>query len=337
MSRIATAVVCLWLSQFWNGLAAAGTRIIPPTWEEAMTTAAERYRAGDYAGAQTLYHRAFETAKTFQRQDPRRLHTFNSLCGITYEMGNPDLAERYCQTVLRELPARLESEMARINRIHTLHLLAAIHLQSRRVHSAARFLQRLEADFRLIADPPLKLQGILHYDLGFLEFVRGHIDNAEAHFRQAAEAFSRDPADLNLHATAVSHLSAVCIHGRRYREAEGHARHAIDLLTSRYGPDHPDIARDLHNLAMVYHATARLQEAERVLQRAIPLLESTPGNDAGALGPMISTYASVLTQMGRKGEAEAMREKAEVLIRHRNATQPGRWVVDIQSLADPKR
>jgi hypothetical protein len=321
----------------WIGLAVAGNRILPPTWEETMTTAAERYRAGDYSGAQSLYHRAFEAAKAFGRQDPRRIHTFNSLCGVTYEMGNTALAERYCQTVLRELPAQLDSALDRINRIHALHLLAAIQLQSRRLNSAARLLQRLESDFRSITDPPLKLHGILHYDFGFLEFMLGHLDSAEARFRKAADAFAQDPDDLNLHATTVSHLSALCIRRKRYAEAEVHATRAIELLTSRYGPSHPDIARDLHNLAMVYLSTERLNDAERALQRAIPLLESTLGNDASALGAMTTTYARVLTQMGRKREAKDMQDKAEVPIRHANATQPGRWVVDIQSLADPKR
>ena len=33
-----------------------------------------------------------------------------------------------------------------------------------------------------------------------------------------------------------------------------------------FGPEHPDVARDLNNLALLLQATNRLEEAERVLK-----------------------------------------------------------------------
>jgi hypothetical protein len=46
-------------------------------------------------------------------------------------------------------------------------------------------------------------------------------------------------------------------------------RRALAIAEASYGPDHPDVARDLNNLATLLSATNRLAEAEPLMRRAL--------------------------------------------------------------------
>ena len=45
------------------------------------------------------------------------------------------------------------------------------------------------------------------------------------------------------------------------------------------GPDHPNVAIRLNNLALLFRATNRLAEAEPLMRRAIAILETSLGPD----------------------------------------------------------
>ena len=46
-------------------------------------------------------------------------------------------------------------------------------------------------------------------------------------------------------------------------------RRALAIDEQSYGPDHPDVARDLNNLAIFLQATNRLSEAGPLMHRAL--------------------------------------------------------------------
>ena len=46
-----------------------------------------------------------------------------------------------------------------------------------------------------------------------------------------------------------------------------------------YGPDHPEVAIDLNNLATAASATNRLAEAEPLMRRALAIFETSLGPD----------------------------------------------------------
>ena len=53
----------------------------------------------------------------------------------------------------------------------------------------------------------------------------------------------------------------------RLSEAEPLYRRALAIDEKSYGPDHPDVARDLNNLALLLQDTNRLNEAEPLFRR----------------------------------------------------------------------
>ena len=65
----------------------------------------------------------------------------------------------------------------------------------------------------------------------------------------------------------------------RLGEAEPLIRRALAIDEASYGPDHPDVASDLNNLAQLLQATNRLGEAEPLIRRALAIDEASYGPD----------------------------------------------------------
>jgi hypothetical protein len=63
----------------------------------------------------------------------------------------------------------------------------------------------------------------------------------------------------------------------RSSEAEPLLRRALAISELSYGPDHPEVATTLNNLASVLRATNRLSEAEPLLRRALSIFERSLG------------------------------------------------------------
>jgi tetratricopeptide (TPR) repeat protein len=76
---------------------------------------------------------------------------------------------------------------------------------------------------------------------------------------------------------------------------------AWSIAEKSYGPDHPDVAIDLNNLAKLLQAMNRLAEAEPLYRRVLRIFAEF-GNSTGHEHPhfraAINNYAGLLTAMG---------------------------------------
>src|SRR5271154_62383 len=63
----------------------------------------------------------------------------------------------------------------------------------------------------------------------------------------------------------------------RLSEAEPLMRRALAIDEASFGPDHPDVASSLNNLAQLLKATNRLSEAEPLMRRALAIDEASFG------------------------------------------------------------
>src|SRR5207248_418665 len=62
-----------------------------------------------------------------------------------------------------------------------------------------------------------------------------------------------------------------------YREAEPLYQRALRIREQQLGPEHPDVAASLHNLAILYHQQGKYREAEPLYQRALRIREQQLG------------------------------------------------------------
>src|SRR5439155_1361242 len=70
------------------------------------------------------------------------------------------------------------------------------------------------------------------------------------------------------------------------------AQRALTIRERAFGPDHPDVARSLNNLANVLGSTGDYAGARRLQERALAILEK-------ALGPDHPDVAKSLNNLGR--------------------------------------
>ncbi|WP_255649674.1 FxSxx-COOH system tetratricopeptide repeat protein [Frankia sp. ArI3] len=92
------------------------------------------------------------------------------------------------------------------------------------------------------------------------------------------------------------------VHGRP-GEALPLFRRALTITEAVYGPDHPEVATHLNNLAWVLQALGRAGEALPLVRHALAIGEAVYGPDHPEVATHLSSLAWVLQALGRAGEA----------------------------------
>jgi tetratricopeptide (TPR) repeat protein len=87
-------------------------------------------------------------------------------------------------------------------------------------------------------------------------------------------------------------------------------RRALAIDEASFGKDHPNVARDLNNLATLLRATKRLGEAEPLMRRALAIDEASFGNDHPTVATRLNNLAVLLQDTNRLGEAEPLMRRA---------------------------
>ncbi|HRC87100.1 MAG TPA: tetratricopeptide repeat protein, partial [Thermoanaerobaculia bacterium] len=77
-----------------------------------------------------------------------------------------------------------------------------------------------------------------------------------------------------------------------------------------YGPEHPNVATALNNLAQLLKATNRLGEAEPLMRRALAIDEASFGPEHPAAARDLNNLAQLLKATNRLGEAEPLMRRA---------------------------
>jgi hypothetical protein len=91
-------------------------------------------------------------------------------------------------------------------------------------------------------------------------------------------------------------------------------KRALAIDEKSYGPEHPDVAIDLNNLAALYQALNRLVEAEPLMRRHLEILlkfTRATGHPHPHLQTAFADYAYLLRAMGR-GKDEVRQILAEL-------------------------
>jgi tetratricopeptide (TPR) repeat protein len=96
----------------------------------------------------------------------------------------------------------------------------------------------------------------------------------------------------------------------RYEEAIAAQRRAVELKEKILGPDHPDVATSLGNLANVLAKVNRVSEALELSQRAVRIDEKALGADHPEVARELANRAEQLVLAKRFDEAEQMGRRA---------------------------
>jgi tetratricopeptide (TPR) repeat protein len=95
----------------------------------------------------------------------------------------------------------------------------------------------------------------------------------------------------------------------------------LAIWEQSYGPEHPQVATALNNLASLLRATNRLGEAEPLYRRALAIDERSYGPEHPQVATALNNLASLLEATNRLGEAEPLYRRAlQILIEFQGRT-----------------
>jgi len=127
----------------------------------------------------------------------------------------------------------------------------------------------------------------------------------------AAVARHADGAGLTKPTARLMNETALYLNTRcQFQEAEPLYRRALAIDERSYGPDHPDVASALNNLAGLLYATNRLAEAEPLYRRALAISERSYGPDHPTVAIRLNNLAELLRATNRLAEAEPLYRRA---------------------------
>jgi formylglycine-generating enzyme required for sulfatase activity len=117
-------------------------------------------------------------------------------------------------------------------------------------------------------------------------------------------------------------------------EAERLFRRALTIDEQTYGPNDPDVAADLNNLAELLRATNRLAEAEPLVRRALTIHEQSYGLNHPSVAADLNSLAELLRATNRLAEAEPLVRRALTIHEQTGGPNHPDVAADLTSLAE---
>ena len=99
----------------------------------------------------------------------------------------------------------------------------------------------------------------------------------------------------------------------RYDEAEPLLKRSLVVSKKAFGPDHPNVAAGLKNLAGVYRDQGRYAEAEPLFKRALAIAEVALGPGHPIVAATLADYAALFRETGRDTKAAKMEARAKAI------------------------
>jgi tetratricopeptide (TPR) repeat protein/transcriptional regulator with XRE-family HTH domain len=99
----------------------------------------------------------------------------------------------------------------------------------------------------------------------------------------------------------------------QYREAEPLYRRAVFIREQALGPDHPDVARSLSDLALLYLGRGEYEQAEPLYRRALIIQERALGPDHPDVAGILNDLAMLYYFQGQYEQAEPFHQRARII------------------------
>ena len=96
----------------------------------------------------------------------------------------------------------------------------------------------------------------------------------------------------------------------KYAEGDSVAREAVELTESKLGPEHPDTAAGLNNLALLYESIGAHDKALPLFQRSLAILEKALGPEHPDTATILNNLAELYRAMGAYDKALPLYQRA---------------------------
>ena len=96
----------------------------------------------------------------------------------------------------------------------------------------------------------------------------------------------------------------------KYDQAVVVAKKALEVAEREFGPEHPDVATSLNNLAGLYHAQGQYAAAEPLLKRSLAIWEKVLGPEHPDVATSLENISALYTKMGKTEETKMLADRA---------------------------
>jgi tetratricopeptide (TPR) repeat protein len=177
--------------------------------------------------------------------------------------------------------------------------------------------------------------GLTLNNLATLAEQRKQYAEAESLFQRSCQAYEKSggPNDAGL-AAVLENL------GNLYRDqpqfditkAEAPLKRALDIRERVLGPEHPETAKTLSDLSLLYFYEKNSGAAEEFARRALPLQEKVYGTDSLPVSTTLNRLGISERDQGKFKEAEANLQRALTIREQKHA--PSKWIIiSLENLA----
>jgi tetratricopeptide (TPR) repeat protein len=176
-------------------------------------------------------------------------------------------------------------------------------------------------------DSVVKLKGeqclassVIYHNIGGILHSKGDFSAAETPGRKAWEISRQLLGDDDPRTLFDAVAYAAILDGlQRCNESEAIYRRALAIFEQTFGPEHYEVASNLHNLAAVLFARGDLDQAEELYRRALAIKEKLLGGDSPDAALTLNNLGALLTRTGRPQEAAGLLQRAVTILQDRVA------------------
>ena len=124
----------------------------------------------------------------------------------------------------------------------------------------------------------------------------------------------------------------------REKEKNAHSEHvysnSLALAEKKLGPDHPETADLLSNLALLLHKQGKHAEAETLHQKALRIRENSLGTEHPKVATSLNNLALLYRDQGRNAEAQELWERSVAIVEKAFGPEHPKTALRISNLAD---
>ena len=158
----------------------------------------------------------------------------------------------------------------------------------------------------------------IYHNIGGILFAQGNFAGAEEPARKAWEISRRLLGEDNPQTMLDAAAYAGVLDGlEKYEQSEVIYRRALGIFEKTYGPEHYEVAANLHGLGVVLAVRGALQEAEEHYRRALAIQEKLLGTDSPDAALTRHNLGNMLNRTGRVTEAVPLLESAVAVLEKR--------------------
>lgn len=270
----------------------------------ALHNLASIYRAvSEHGESERCERRALAQMTTlWGADDPRLAPVWLGLAGARLAQGDADDAERLFARAAAT-PGVLDE-----HRAMALSGQAQLLLDRQRLREAEPLLRQALALRERVFGPQHPFLGSAVNALGHLYLIRREPAAAIPYFQRSLALYARvDLAGVSL-ASVKNNLGQAYLLQGKAPAAMSLLREAVDLWSARLGPDHPNVASGLVNLAEGHAAQKQWNDAARCLLRALAIDEQRGG--PGAAARDLARLAALSERRRQWAEAESFYRRA---------------------------